>query len=340
MSIGFDYILNKIRKKDDVSLGGSGGIAPTYNDLDPVISQTNTPPAHVSGERYLIGTAPTGAWVGKANQIAESNGAAWTYTIPVLDDYLYVTSTLVTYRFNGTIWVDAPARALLQYGNTFGTAGARIGTNNAGETWLETNNTNRVRIDGTTGDVRIANSTKIGDLTSAPNSKAILDLVSTTKAFLPPRMTTVQRSAITSPAEGSIVYDTDLDTICIYTDPDAWVPFTLAGILLLGADTGPTPITGAIISLESSSQIQIQTVGGGGEIDVVAQTVGSTTIESVSASDAGRVTVGSTLTKIENTTSVVIDAPSVNITIGASGTFTTVDLKTVTVTNGIITAIV
>ena len=38
---------------------------------------------------------------------------------------------------------------------------------------------------------------------------AILDLTSTTSGFLPPRMTTAQRLAISNPAEGLIVYDTD-----------------------------------------------------------------------------------------------------------------------------------
>ena len=40
------------------------------------------------------------------------------------------------------------------------------------------------------------------------NYSAVLDLVSTTRGFLPPRMTTAQRDAITTPAAGLIVYDT------------------------------------------------------------------------------------------------------------------------------------
>jgi len=42
-----------------------------------------------------------------------------------------------------------------------------------------------------------------------PNSSAILDLVSTNRGFLPPRMTNAQRLAIASPAVGLIVYCTD-----------------------------------------------------------------------------------------------------------------------------------
>lgn len=42
-----------------------------------------------------------------------------------------------------------------------------------------------------------------------PNANAILDLQSTTKAFMPPRMTTAQRNAIPSPTEGMIIWNTD-----------------------------------------------------------------------------------------------------------------------------------
>lgn len=46
---------------------------------------------------------------------------------------------------------------------------------------------------------------------------AILDLQSTTKAFIPPRMTTVQKNAITTPSQGMEVFDTDLQKKCVYT---------------------------------------------------------------------------------------------------------------------------
>ena len=38
-------------------------------------------------------------------------------------------------------------------------------------------------------------------------TSAIVNVDSTTKGFLPPRMTTTQRNAITSPAAGLVVYD-------------------------------------------------------------------------------------------------------------------------------------
>jgi hypothetical protein len=48
----------------------------------------------------------------------------------------------------------------------------------------------------------------INEDNSTPNASAILDVKSTTKGMLIPRMTTVQRNAIVSPVEGLIIYNT------------------------------------------------------------------------------------------------------------------------------------
>lgn len=44
---------------------------------------------------------------------------------------------------------------------------------------------------------------------SQPDQSSMLDLKSTEMGFLPPRMTTAQRNAIASPAEGLVIYNTD-----------------------------------------------------------------------------------------------------------------------------------
>jgi hypothetical protein len=56
---------------------------------------------------------------------------------------------------------------------------------------------------------------------NTPNASALLDLTSTTKGLLLPRMTTTQINAIASPAAGLTVYNTTLALICFYNGT-AW----------------------------------------------------------------------------------------------------------------------
>ncbi len=58
----------------------------------------------------------------------------------------------------------------------------------------------------------VANSQSVGIGTTSPNQTAKVDISSTTQGFLPPRMTHAQRSAISTPAQGLIVYCTDCGT--------------------------------------------------------------------------------------------------------------------------------
>lgn len=54
-------------------------------------------------------------------------------------------------------------------------------------------------------------SQNVGIGTQTPHASAMLDISSSTKGLLAPRMTTVQRIAISNPAKGLLVYDTDLN---------------------------------------------------------------------------------------------------------------------------------
>ena len=55
----------------------------------------------------------------------------------------------------------------------------------------------------------------IGGTAAAAHASALLEMSSTAKGFLPPRMTTAQKNAIGTPAEGLVVYDTDLHKLCV-----------------------------------------------------------------------------------------------------------------------------
>lgn len=58
-----------------------------------------------------------------------------------------------------------------------------------------------------------------------PDNSAALDLSSTVRWFLPPRMTTTQKNAISSPATGLMVYDTTLNKLSVRT-PTGWQTVT------------------------------------------------------------------------------------------------------------------
>ncbi len=70
----------------------------------------------------------------------------------------------------------------------------------------------------------IKNNTGTFANTSTPNASATMQIDSTTKGFLPPRMTNAQMLAIATPAAGLIVYDTTNNKHCGYNGT-AWQNF-------------------------------------------------------------------------------------------------------------------
>lgn len=68
-----------------------------------VISRRNDPPAApADGDAYLIDTAPTGAWVGHAGEIAtwDADTSTWVYTAPQAGGLVYVEDEKAPYRYN------------------------------------------------------------------------------------------------------------------------------------------------------------------------------------------------------------------------------------------------
>ena len=82
---------------------------------------------------------------------------------------------------------------------------------------------------------------------ATPDASAMLDVVSTTKGLLTPRMTSVQRAAISSPATGLIVYQTDGTDGFYYYDGSAWV------LLINGTDALPAVNGSAVTNLNASN---------------------------------------------------------------------------------------
>ncbi len=71
-------------------------------------------------------------------------------------------------------------------------------------------------------------SSQVGIGNTNPDASSALDIKSTSQGLLTPRMTTVQRTAITAPANSLLVYDTDLKSFYYYDStalpaPGKWV---------------------------------------------------------------------------------------------------------------------
>ena len=69
---------------------------------------------------------------------------------------------------------------------------------------------------GFTERMRIKGNGAVGIGTNTPNTSALFEINSTGKGFLPPRMTTAQRDAITNPVEGLMIYNTTTKKPCYY----------------------------------------------------------------------------------------------------------------------------
>ena len=63
---------------------------------------------------------------------------------------------------------------------------------------------------------------------TAPNPSAMLDVSSTTKGLLPPRMTSAQKNAIANPADGLLVFDTNTQSYW-FRQSGAWTELPKAG---------------------------------------------------------------------------------------------------------------
>lgn len=145
--------------------------------------------------------------------------------------FVYDLTNNVPNFYNGTgfrAFLHIAATSLTNGSVPFADSASSLAQDNANFFWDDTDN-------------------QLGIGTNTPDDSAILDVASTTAGILPPRMTTAQLGAISSPATGLFGFNTTTGTPQYY-DSSAWVnfagPATKAGVKTSGSFSGnPQTVT-------------------------------------------------------------------------------------------------
>lgn len=195
---GFNLIANKTYKLEAALGGTSGGFA-YYGWVD----NTNA----------LIPGGSIGAVLKAGNAYTDAaQDKAVVFFTPTVNTTVY----LRVYSLSGTLTAFAPSIST-NYSSSWANI-TQIGSSAFVNPWTLNGND----VYNTTGDVGIG--------TSSPQASALLDLTSTTKGFLPPRMTTAQRDAISPVVTGLVVYNTTINQLETYTGT-RWNPLALGNAI-------------------------------------------------------------------------------------------------------------
>ena len=128
---------------------------------------------------------------------------------------------------------------------------------------------------------------QVGIGTSTPHASAILELKSTVKGLLPPRLTTTERNAISTPSNGLLIYNTNESRLNVYSS-NAWqaIPHSTTGAagITLGTESGFTGQNytalaigqGAGYSNQASGAISIGNYAGSDAQNIRAIAIGYT----------------------------------------------------------------
>ncbi|MFA6542498.1 MAG: hypothetical protein WCT99_12940 [Bacteroidota bacterium] len=174
------------------------------------------------------------------------------------------------------------------------------------------------------GNSAAAQGVGISETSITPNASAILELRSTLRGLLPPRMTTTERNAIASPAVGLVIYNTTTDRLNFYTGA-AWIPLITADSL--GTASGTSLLLSGLTSNSflysgASGALSTTTAPTNGEI-----LIGSTG----NAPSSAALTAGSNFINITNGAgSITIGANVANAALSANQTTTSTTLGNVT----------
>ena len=148
--------------------------------------------------------------------------------------------------------------------------------------------TNSVDTGTSSERVRIDATGAIGVGTSTPSASALMELSSTSRGFLPPRMTTTQRDLIVSPANGLVIFNTTTSVLNYYVTGSGWralsvtpapIEFNVEGPYTVGGSTQTGVMVQRVMSAGSVSSVTLMSKTAG--------TAGSLTVDLKISTDSG-----------------------------------------------------
>lgn len=195
------------------------------------------------------------------------------------------------YYYDGTEWVhlssggSSPSGDAWELaGNSGTTAGVDyIGTADSVDLVVKTNSNERMRVVG---------AGRVGVGTASPDASALVDMTSNNKGVLIPRLTTAERDAISSPAIGLQIYNTDCGALNHYNGT-CWIsvssplmypgPITTSSTSFCSGD----PRTFSVASVPGATSYSWTVPGGA----VINSGQGTNTISATFANHSGNVCV-------------------------------------------------
>ena len=292
-------------------------------------------PQGVAGPMGLQGTTGTAGQILIAGNAALSGSTDPSASVGVNGDfYVNTTTNMVFGPKVGGAW---PGGSVSLTGPTGpqgpqGTTGAQGATGTTGATGAAgaTGATGATGPQGLKGDTGATGAAGVSPLTlsgsdviytagavglgtATPNASAVLDVSSTTKGFLPPRMTQVQRTGISTPAAGLLVYQTDAPAGLYQFNGSTWSQVGAGNLTSVATGTGltggPITSTGTIALADTSVTAGIYvrpnlTVNAQGQI---------------TAASGGPIALGSEVTgtlPLANGGTGAIDAPGARASLG------------------------
>ena len=194
---GFNLIANKTYRLEAAIGGASAGFA-YYGWVD---NSNNLLPGGSIGAVIKAGNVHTDAPQDKAV----------VYFTPTVDTRVF----LRVYNLSGTLTAYAPSLST-NYSSTWASI-QQVGSSAFVNPWILSGND----VYNTTGEVGIG--------TTTPAASALLDLTSTSKGMLIPRMTAAQKTAIATPSTGLLIFQTDAPAGFYYYNGTGWLNLSNLG---------------------------------------------------------------------------------------------------------------